>query len=76
MTNWYFLGVQLDIKPSDLRQIKNDCNGDAAQCKTEVLDFWLRNDQNPTWSKLAQAVEDMGGYGNVVQTLRANYEGL
>ena len=48
---------------------------DPVRCKTEVIELWLDNEPEPTWNKLAQAVEDMGGHARVVETLRANYEG-
>ena len=76
MTDWYCLGIYLGIPTSHLNQIEKNCGGDAERCKIEVIDFWLHNDPEPTWSKLAQAVEDMGGHANVVQTLRTSYEGL
>ena len=61
---------------SHLECIEKNYGGDAERCKIEVIDFWLHNDPEPTQSKLAQAVEDMGGHANVVQTLRAHYKGL
>ena len=76
MTDLYYLGVQLDIAVSHLQHIEKNYGSNAVRCKIEVIHFWLRNDPEPTWSKLAQAVEDMGGHANVAQTLRANHEGL
>lgn len=74
--SWYILGIQLDIDSSDLKRIEKDCRGDPERCKIEAIDFWLRHDPEPTWSKLARAVEDMGGHAKVVETLRANHKGL
>ena len=75
MTNWYSLGIQLGVEFSVLKRIEKDCTGDTERCKTEVIHFWLQNDSEPTWNRLARAVEDMGGYANVVQTLRENHKG-
>ena len=75
VTDWYFLGIHLDIPTSVLKQIERDCK-DTVRSKIEVIDLWLDNDPEPTWNKLAQAVEDMGGHPKVVETLRANHEGL
>jgi len=75
VTRWYALGIQLGIKTSDLKEIEKNCSSDSERCRIEVIDYWLNNDPEPTQSKLAQAVEDMGGHANVVQTLRASYEG-
>lgn len=75
MTDWYFLGVQLEIETSYLKQIEEKHGKDTERCRIEVIDFWLRNVQEPTLIKLAKAVEDMGGHNKVVQTLRTNHEG-
>ena len=74
MTDWHTLGIQLGVEYYILKRIEKNC-GDIEQCKAEVIDFWLRNDSEPTWNGLARAVEDMGGHANVVQTLRANHKG-
>ena len=74
--SWYSLGIQLDIDSSALKRLEINYAGDTERCKIEIIDFWLRHDPEPTWSKLARAVEDMGGYAKVVETLRANHKGL
>ena len=76
VTGWYSLGIQLEIGTSYLDHIEKNYGSDTERCKIEVIKYWLGNDQEPTMRKLAKAVEDMGGHANVVQTLRANHEGL
>ena len=71
VTDWHSLGIQLEIPTSHLRHIEDNYGSNAKRCKMEVIDYWLQNDPEHTRSKLAQAVEDMGGHANVVQTLRA-----
>lgn len=75
LTDWFSLGIHLDIPTSDLKRIERDYK-DPVRCKIEVIDFWLDNDPEPTWSKLAHAVEDIGGHAKVVETLWTNHEGL
>ena len=75
VTDWYCLGRYLGIPASYLKHIEKNYGSNAERCRIEVIDYWLNNDPEPTQSKLAQAVEDMGGHANVVQTLRASYEG-
>ena len=75
VTRWYTLGILLGIKTSDLKKIEKNCSSDTERCRIEVIDYWLHNDPEPIQSKLAQAVEDMGGHANVVQTLRGSCEG-
>ena len=76
MTDWYSLGIHLDIQTSVILKPIEEHYKDPVRCKTEVIEFWLDNEPEPTWNKLARAVEDMGGHGEVVETLRANHEGL
>ena len=75
VTRWYSLGVQLGIKPFYLKEIEKNYSSDTERCRIEVIDYWLNNAREATTSKLAQAVENMGGHDNVVQTLRASCEG-
>ena len=72
VTDWFSLGVHLEIEYSVLDKIRKGYESDIEQCKIEVINFWLRNDKDPSWSKLAKAVEDIGGYSNIVLTLRKN----
>ena len=74
--SWYSLGIQLGIGTFDLKRLEMNYGGDTERCKIEVIDFWLRHDPEATWNKLARAVGDMGGHAKVVETLRANHEGL
>ena len=74
--NWFSLGVQLGIETNYLKQIERNYAWDPERCKIEVVEIWLRIDPEATWSKFAQAVEDMGVHARVVETLRANHEGL
>ena len=75
MRDWFSLGIHLDIPTSLLKRLEMRYI-DLMRCKIEVIELWLHNDPEPTWNKLAQAVEDMGGHAKVVETLRANNEGL
>ena len=75
MTDWYCLGIHLEIATSYLDQIEKNYGSDGERCKIEVIDIWLCNDENPTWRKLVQAVENMAAHSITVQTLRANHEG-
>ena len=70
VTDWYQLGVQLGIKTAYLDQIQMNNPRNAQQCKTNVLDFWLRNAPECSWVKLAEAVEAMGGYAVLAEELR------
>ena len=73
--SWFSLGVHLGIATDYLKCVESD-HPNPERCKIEVIDRWLRYDPEATWNKLAQAVEDMGGHAGIVETLRANHEGL
>ena len=74
MTSWFSLGIHLGIEHPVLTRIEENYRSDNERFKIEVIQFWLRNDQEPSWSTLAEAVEDMGGHAKVVQTLK-NHQG-
>ena len=69
-TEWYLLGLQLDITPAKLSEIEKNHSGDAWRCKIEVLDWWLRNAPEVSWRKLADALEKAGGYTVLEKRLR------
>jgi len=75
VTDWHSLGIHLEITPENLSQIERNHSGDTERCKTEVVKLWLRNTQERTWDRLAQAVDEMGEHTNLVQTLRKKHQG-
>ena len=70
VTEWYQLGVQLELTLDTLKTIESNYPHDAKRCKIEVLDWWLRNAPETSWEKLAQALEAMGGYASLTEELR------
>ena len=70
ITNYYHLGIQLGIEPHELERIEINHGKDLERCKSEVMVFWIRNDPEPTWSKLAIAVEQLGRHANVARKLQ------
>ena len=68
--DWYPLGIQLGLRPTEQREIEQNNFRDVTRCKCEVIDWWLRNTSVISWEMLAQAVEGMGGHSTVAQKLR------
>ena len=68
--DWYPLGVQLGLRPAELREIEQNNFRDVKRCKCEVVDWWLRNAPVISWEILAEAVEGIGGHSTVAQKLR------
>ena len=72
VTDWHLLGVSLDLKPHQLKEIENNYHGDTKRCKTEVLICWLDNTTNPTWEAVAEALDQMDAHG-VAAIIRRKY---
>lgn len=70
ITEPYLLGVHLGIPTNILDQIRKDHPNDVSRQKTEVVNYWLRNCDETTWSSLAIAIEELGGHQKLVTRLR------
>ena len=66
----YQLGIQLKIDSSILKTIEKNHGGDIDRQKTEVIEHWLHNSPDVSWTTLANAVERMGGHARLAETLR------
>ena len=58
-TQWYDLGLQLEISPSTLDTIASD-HQTANECKRTMLGKWLQSDPEASWEKLAVALTLIG----------------
>ena len=65
--DWRTLGVHLAVPKDELSKINARFDGERGRCKKRVLDWWLTNDPQPSWEKLAQALEKMGPHEELVQ---------
>ena len=70
----YLLGIQLRIDTAILKAIEKDYPGNSNRQQTEVIEYWLRNSLKASWSRLANAVDRVGGHANLVETLKKNGE--
>lgn len=59
VTDPNMLGIQLGIESSDVKRIIQDAGGSTERKITDILDHWLKNDSNPSWSTLVKALEEM-----------------
>ena len=54
---WYHLGVQLNMKTSDLKAIRTKYNNDPDDCLLEMLSSWLSiSSPSPTWQNVVDAL--------------------
>ena len=69
-TKWFHIGIQLDMKTSDLKVIKKDYD-EADLCFTEMLTDWLkRMNPPPTWEALVDALKSRTvGYEQLADTI-------
>ena len=70
ITDPHRLGMFLNIKPHKLEKFEKNYPRDIDRQKSEVIKYWLRNSKDCSWEVLANAVERMGGHGNLVKRLR------
>jgi hypothetical protein len=57
-SKWYELGLQLEVKESDLKNIEHDYGSRGIQaCLREMLSEWLKQiDPCPSWEKLLSSI--------------------
>ena len=55
-TQWYNLGLELNIPPDSLDSIQLANQQNPDYCFRAMLTKWLREHQRPTWSALAEAL--------------------
>ena len=60
ITNWYQLGVYLNLQTHELDKIQQDHahQGNDRQ-RMEMLDLWLRHTPNATWDNVVSALQQM-----------------
>ena len=59
VSNWYLLGLNLDLRSSELATIEWNYPGDNIRCTTEVLSHWLEKTPFPSWEAIVQALHLM-----------------
>ena len=64
------LGKYLGIPPPVIERLTHDSGSDSERLLSEVIDHWLRNDKDQSWSKLADALQYCN-YGVLAENIRA-----
>ena len=57
---WYSLGLNLGLGIFRLNQIEKDYLADSNRRMVEMLNYWLRYAENPTWKAVSDALSEMG----------------
>ena len=58
VTDWFILGVWLDVPTPLLKAIRKD-HTDTDQCRLEMLIVWSKQEV-PTWPRVVYALGEMG----------------
>ena len=54
------LGTYLEISSAKLQELKQNNSSDAEGFLLDTINYWLENDTEKSWTKLAEALEDCG----------------
>ena len=71
VVDWYVLGLHLNIPKYELDKIQKQflLNEGVERCKAEMLDMWLKKEEEPHWRVIVDALEKMKSY-ELAQELR------
>lgn len=70
--HWHALGIQLDVPCDKLDKIDDDYRSSERKL-SEVLSYWLLNDEDPSWHKICDALKRIGGFYRIVRQLTIKY---
>ena len=73
--DWELLGLQL-IKHTDLTTIEANRRGKASLCMMDMVSQWLKTELEPSWNKLAAAIEKVEGYGKATAKVVRQKSGI
>ena len=59
VVDWKSLGVQLDISAPRIKEIDTNNRGQVADCKRDLVQYWLESDVSCSWKKLIDALKKM-----------------
>ena len=63
VVDWFHLGLYLGVPHSVLLTVEADHRGQTKRCKTEMLDWWMNNGEQLTWSAVVRALVGIGMRG-------------
>ena len=53
---WKRFCIELDISASKIKEIDVNNRGQVAECKHDMVQFWLESDTSCSWKKLIDAL--------------------
>ena len=73
--DWYTLGTYLVKDNVDLRAIRSSFIN-AGRCMIDMLGHWLRIDLNASWGSLANALDNVTGFGAAAAAMARQNTGI
>ena len=74
VTDYHSLGIQLDISPTQLEVFEKDCPFNNRKFGARVIDYWIRNGEDPSLESLAEAVEKTDKHKKLAERLKEKAE--
>ena len=59
VVDWKSLGVQLDISAPKIMEIDVNNRGQVADCRRDLVQFWLQSDVSCSWERLIDALKSI-----------------
>ena len=56
VVQWKSLGVELEISAAKIKEFDHNNRGQVAECKHDMVQFWLESDSSSSWRKLIDAL--------------------
>jgi len=69
VSHWQLLASYLEVPKKKRSKIGVRYDRDPDRCKERMLDWWLKSTHQPSWERLAQALEKMGHHKDLVQRI-------
>ena len=70
--DWHKLGTQLNVPQEELKRIDKECH-EISRKLNEMLDYWKKNEEEPSWEKIIEALERIGCHTNLITELEYKY---
>ena len=71
--DWNQLGIQLNVPRHILRNIDRENPANEPRKLSEVLQYWIDNEPEPSWEKIIQALQRICGHKNIITSIQSKY---
>ena len=73
VSHWQLLASYLEVPKKKRSKIGTQYDRELERCKEGMLDWWLKSSRQPSWERLAQALEKMGHHKDIVERIWRKY---